>query len=151
MTSSPKIRRPNNRTDPFENTRETEENSEMKQGYATFMDATKKTNTRSRLPIEFKHPVWANNYFDHIKKWTKTIFPDILYVTSRKTKAAMIDFVNGMFDEITELASEMFKTSNRTNLTEWDLQLAVRIILPKGLAKDAQIFAVNKLKTLRVN
>lgn len=88
-------------------------------------------------------------YYRYIKKLVKHLFPNHEKLVSSSGKITLNDFSNQMFELITDLASDLIKKTQRQTLSHWDLQAAVRIVLPKGLALDANAFACKKLENLR--
>lgn len=56
---------------------------------------------------------------------------------SRMARTALSDFVVEMFDMLAEQSAMMVRASKHHTLDVWDVQQALRIVLPPGLAWDA--------------
>lgn len=87
----------------------------------------------------------TTRYTRYISRLTKQMYPGRTMTTSTLGKITLNDFSNAMFECITELAKEMVQATERHTITDWDVQSAVRIILPPGLACDANAFALKSL------
>ncbi|XP_068084412.1 histone H2B-like, partial [Anabrus simplex] len=75
------------------------------------------------------------SYAIYIYKVLKQVHPDT--GISSKAMSIMNSFVNDIFERIAAEASRLAHYNKRSTITSWEIQTAVRLLLPGELAKHA--------------
>ncbi|KAM8929340.1 histone H2B type 2-K1-like [Lycaon pictus] len=82
-----------------------------------------------------KHSRRKETYSMYIYKVLKQVHPDISIFS--KAMSIMNSFVNDVFERLAGKAARLAQYLGQTTLTSWEVQTAVRWLLPGELAKHA--------------
>ncbi|XP_042638149.1 histone H2B type 2-E1 [Orycteropus afer afer] len=97
---------------------------QQSEGQSGRSSGDKKSKKRSR---------GKENYSVYIYKVLKQVHPDISIFS--KAMSIMNSFVNNVFERLAGEATWLAQYSGRTTLASWEVQTAVRLMLPGELAK----------------
>ncbi|KAM5294040.1 histone H2B type 1-A [Glossophaga mutica] len=100
-----------------------------KKGFKKAVTKTQKKEGKKRKKTR------KESYSIYIYKVLKQVHPDT--GISAKAMSIMNSFVNDIFERLAAEASRLAHYNKRSTITSWDIQTAVRLMLPGELAKHA--------------
>lgn len=83
-------------------------------------------------------------YNRYIKRMAHDMFGGCASLSNRSC-VTLSDFTAEMFEMLAEQAGHMVRTAGRRTLGSWDVEQAMRLVLGRDLAQDADAFAKRKL------
>ncbi|GAB1605672.1 hypothetical protein Ahia01_000849500 [Argonauta hians] len=93
---------------------------------------TKTVNNTTEKHRKIKH---KEGYTIYIYKLLKEVHPDL--GISRRAMSIMNCFVQDVFEKVADECTHLVQNNKRSTISSWDIQTAVRLLIPGELAKHA--------------
>ena len=98
-----------------------------------FKSAATTSKNRGKLAKKAKAVNNRNAFSSYIYRVLKQNFPEA--TTSKKTMLILNSFIYDIFEKICNQAAELTRKAGKSTLSSLEIQSAVKLIMPAGLAK----------------